>query len=348
MPDTQDAVLSRKHFANGSIALLAIVAATLLPAARSKAADAPNPVINNPVTKSPVKQKKVYVGIHLNQITSVSLKEEQFAVDFHVWFRWTDDDIKPLETFDLVNGQIDNKEDVYQAKLDGVNYAVCRVVGKIHKLWDVSDFPLDGHVITIEIEDSDFEEYKQIYIADVDNTSMSSEVKVSGYVVSHGEPVVVSHVENTNYGDTSLPTGHGSTWSRFVYSARMERPDYGYFGKLFAGLFVAVSIALISLLTQPTELDSRFGLAVGGMFAAVASEYVVTASLPDSNILTMADKLHILSFLVIFLTLGESTLSHKLTQLGHETAVWWMDRAAFVLFSTGFVFWIVAIAVWRV
>ncbi len=84
----------------------------------------------------------------------------------------------------------------------------------------------------------------------------------------------------------------------------MTRTGYGYFGKLFTGLFIAVGISLIGMLTSPEELDSKFALSVGAMFAAVASEYLVTASLPDSNILTMADKLHILSFLFIFLTLA--------------------------------------------
>jgi hypothetical protein len=44
----------------------------------------------------------------------------------------------------------------------------------------------------------------------------------------------------------------------------------------------------------------------------VASEYVVTSSLPDTSILTMADSLHIVAFAFIFLSIAESVYSLKL------------------------------------
>jgi len=46
---------------------------------------------------------------------------------------------------------------------------------------------------------------------------------------------VVPHEYNTNYGDVSLPTGHSSVYSRFVYSVGITRPGYGMFLKLFTG-----------------------------------------------------------------------------------------------------------------
>jgi hypothetical protein len=123
---------------------------------------------------------------------------------------------------------------------------------------------------------------------------------------------VEEHQYHTNYGDTSLPTGSTSIYSRFVYSIPLVRPNWGYFLKLFFGLFVATAIAFLALFIRPIDLDPRFGLGVGGIFAAVASEYVVTSSLSDTSVLTLADVLHILAFVFIFLTLAESTLSLKL------------------------------------
>lgn len=52
---------------------------------------------------------KVVVGVYVNQIYAVSLKDNHFSADFYVWFRYEDDALKPLETMEVVGGKIDSK-----------------------------------------------------------------------------------------------------------------------------------------------------------------------------------------------------------------------------------------------
>jgi hypothetical protein len=288
--------------------------------------------------------KEVWIGVYVNQIEAVSLKDSKVSIDFHVWFRWKDDELKPLETFDLTNGKIDNKEDVYQSMLpDGNHYAVCRVLATIDKLWDVTSFPLDDHDFTIEIEDSAQEEFKLVYRADADNCGLNPDAKVAGWALTHGGAIVDTHRYSTNYGDTSLPTGHGSTYSRFVYNLDLTRPGLGMAGKLFTGLFIAVLIGCMSLLINPSKLDARFALSVGSLFAAVASEYISASALPDTNYLTLADKLHMLSFVFIFFTLVESSLANKIFESGQTATAVRFDRiccVAAILIYAGTVAWL--------
>jgi hypothetical protein len=178
--------------------------------------------------------------------------------------------------------------------------------------WNITRFPLDNHTIRIAIEDSDLEDFKLAYVADADNCAVSPELQVPGWKVGTPTATVEQHRYHTNYGDTSLPTGDASSYSRFVYSIPLARPNWGYFVKLFFGLFVATAIAFLALFIRPVDLDPRFGLGVGAIFASVGSEYIVTSSLPDTSVLTLADMLHILAFVFIFLTLAESTLSLRL------------------------------------
>ncbi len=143
-------------------------------------------------------QKFVYIGTYVNQINSMSLKDEKVQVDFHIWFRWKGDDLKPLETFDLTNGDVDAKQDIYQATSGGFHYAVCRCQATIQKQWNVRDFPLDDHELTIEIEDTDQEEEKLKYLADNENCNISPDARVPGWDLTHGDAVVISHRSNTN------------------------------------------------------------------------------------------------------------------------------------------------------
>jgi hypothetical protein len=280
---------------------------------------------------------KVYVGVYVKQVHGISLKESLVTVDFHIWFRWTDDGVKPLESFDLVNGRIESKQSVYEANVQGFHYASCRVVANIHRIWDVSRFPLDSHTFTIEIEDNNLEADKLIYVPDVQNCGMSTNAEVAGWTLKPGKVSVVTNTDLTNYGDISLPTGHESSWSRFVFSIDVTRPGAGTFVKLFAGLFIATAIAIQALRVPAQHIDARLALSVGAMFAAVASEYLVAATLPESNDVTLADKLHILSFAFIFVTLVESILVHKFATEGRETVAARVDRYCFGVFGLGYI-----------
>ncbi len=64
--------------------------------------------------------RKIHVGVYVKQIQGISLKDSLATVDFHVWFRWTGEGLKPLESFDLVNGRIDSKQSIYEADINGV------------------------------------------------------------------------------------------------------------------------------------------------------------------------------------------------------------------------------------
>jgi hypothetical protein len=289
--------------------------------------------------------QKVYVGVYVKQIHGISLRDSQATVDFHIWFRWTGDNLKPLESFDLVNGRIDSKQSVYESTVNGMHYASCRVVANLHKVWNVSRYPLDRHFITIEIEDNDREADKLIYLPDEENSGLSAHAEVAGWNLKPGKAVVVTNTDHTNYGDVSLPSGRESSWSRFVFSIQVTRPGIGIFVKLFAGLFIATAIALQALRIPAREIEARMGLVVGAMFAAVASEYLVAAGLPESNGLTMADEFHILSFAFIFIALAESILAYKLTTEGKEALAVRVDRIGFRVIALAYILLAAFIAV---
>jgi len=289
--------------------------------------------------------KTIYVGVYVKQIHGISLKDSQAVVDFHLWFRWTDDDLHPLDTFDLVNGSIESKLNVYQATTQGVHYASCRLRATLHKLWDVSRYPLDSHIVSIEIEDNDLEADKLVFLADTDNSGLSSNAELAGWSLKAGDAAVVTNTDRTNYGDISLPTGHESSWSRFTYSVEVARPGPGIFIKLFTGLFIATAIALQALRIPAALIDARLGLSVGAIFASVASEYLVAAGLPESNGLTLADKLHILSFGFIFLSLAESIVVYKFVVNGKGASAARIDRLCFPFLATTYVVLVATFAI---
>jgi hypothetical protein len=273
---------------------------------------------------------RVVVGVHVNRLTDVSLRENRFRTDFYVWFRWTggDKDFDPLRTFDLVDGTITQRSSEVRQELKTGHYASCRCDAEITQILDVSRFPLDDHVLELRIEDSEKEAEFIEYVPDSENSGVSEEIRIPGWFIGAPKSAVSAHRYATNYGNVDLG-GDGSTYSQFRLLVPIERHGAGYFFKLFFGLFVAVAIALIGFFIKPTDLDPRFGLPVGAIFAAVGSMYVTSQFLPDTDTLALSDRLHILAFVTILLALIESTWSLHVWTSGDEARSRRIDRASF-------------------
>jgi hypothetical protein len=286
---------------------------------------------------------EVAVGIYVNQIYNVSLKDNRFTADFYIWFRYEGDNIKPVETMEVVNGKIDSKTGVMTKKINGINYSICRVVATINKFWDVSRYPLDKHTLQIEIEDSINDSEVMGFSPDTKNSALSPDAQVRGWKVVGTQSFDRSKEYISNFGDISLPSNSQSTYSRYVYAIDLERVGLGQFFKLFVLMFLATLVAFLAFLVTPTS-GPRFGLGTGALFAAAANSFVVGSSLPDSNGITMADLLQLTTIGLIFISLFISTVSLRLFTTGQEKMSQKIDKISIALlppFYALFVLWMV-------
>lgn len=281
----------------------------------------------------------VTVGAYVLGVSDLDLRQGTCVADFWIWFRWRADgsEFNPLENLELINGQIEESTgEVHKTLDDGQAYAAKRIRAVLRQRWDVANFPLDSQRIQIVCEDAELETHALVYQIDGVNSGLAPSVTMAGWTIFDKDFAVSVQAYSTNYGDTSLPTGSISEYSRFTVSINIRRPGFGLFVKIFAGLFAAVGIALLALFICPTHVDPRFGLPVGAMFAAIASQYVIASVLPESTEFTLADTLHVTSFTGIFLVLVESVLSLALFCAGRERASRLLDRTAIALLAVGF------------
>jgi hypothetical protein len=108
------------------------------------------------------------------------------------------------------------------------------------------------------------------------------------------------------------------------------------FLKLLFGVWVGAGISFAAFFIAPNHVDPRFGVGVGAIFAAIASEFIVTQSLPDMNVMTLADKLHVLAFAFIFASIIESTWSLHLVEKGRPRESSRLDHVARWAFPISF------------
>jgi hypothetical protein len=283
------------------------------------------------------------VGVYVNHIYGVDIKGSQFNVDFYVWFRWRGaPDLKPLDTFELANGRITSKSGVSKRDDGEAHYASCRVLATITKFWDLRRFPLDDHTLELVIEDSDHDARSLVYAGDTDNAGVSPDLQVPGWVVVRGHGEVITHTYHTNYGDITLPTGRPSSYARYVFGVDVQRPGYGRFIKVFFGLFIAVLISWCGFHVRPKESSPRVSLGVGATFAAAAVTVAINNSLPDTNTVTMADKLIMLTLGIIVASVAQTIIALALVARGKDRIQQRLDRASAIGFP---VFYVVMLAI---
>jgi hypothetical protein len=290
--------------------------------------------------------RQITVGTYINSVSSIDIKNNQFTVDFYIWFRWTGpDDIKPQDSFDLVNGRITSKSGLSKHTYGPQNYVSVRVLATITKFWDMARFPLDDHTLEISIEDSDQDAREAVFVADTDNAGISPELRLPGWVVTQFTSAVTSHGYATNYGDVTVPTGNQSYWSRYAFTIHVERPGYGRFLRVFFGLFISVLIAFTSFHVRPKESSPRVSLGVGATFAASAITVAINNALPDTNAVTMADELIMLTLGAIVATVAETIVALTLFHRGKEALQQKIDRASAVVFPLVYVALLIFIVV---
>lgn len=258
----------------------------------------------------PATQTTVEAGAYILRIDSVSPRSGTFNVDMWLWFRWTGADRRPYETFELPRGIITGRTPVQVQQDQGMNYATLRVQATIYHQFDVRRFPLDDHTLLIELEDASFPEAQQVYVADR-GTVLDPDVAVAGWQVGLGQPAAMSHFYPTDYG--LRETGEQeAVYSRLVIPVTLDRASYGPLFKLFWITILSVLLSLLSLLVKADDLDARFGMGVGAIFAASANAVVIGGVLPDTTVVTLAEQINLIAVAVNFLAVFVSIWSLRL------------------------------------
>jgi hypothetical protein len=279
----------------------------------------------------------VDVGIYVERIVEISIKDASWTVDFQVWFRWKDGELSPAEGFDVVDGTIDFVQTLDTHVADNDFYVRKRVIATITKPFDIARFPCDDHLLTINLENPKYRRHRMKFVADKSASGVSSRAKVSAYEIFRKDAIEKPHSYATALGDPRIEPGTKSTHSQFRFGIWIRRASWGFYFKMFQSLFIAVAIAMVALFVKPTHVDPRFGLAVGGLFAAVANTYITSSLIPDTGVMTLADIVNLIGIGSIFFTVVQSTLSlYLFDNQGKELLSRRLDMTSFCLFVVGY------------
>lgn len=234
---------------------------------------------------------------------------------YWLWFLHENPEFDFTTQLDIVNAK---SIELPEAIIDSVNkktWVMMKMKCVMKQNWHVEDFPFDNQHLKIKIENSIYDKNSLVFKPDTKGSMFGDEETIDGWQITNFKISAGENEYLTGFGDPR-PGRDKQQFSELVIEMDIERDALGLFLKIFIGMYIAFLISMLSFTPHPSELEPRFGLPVGGLFAAVGNKYIIDSLLPESSSFTLVDTLHTLTFASIFMTLVVSALSLRLHDKG--------------------------------
>jgi hypothetical protein len=278
------------------------------------------------------KPDTVKVGVYVISVHDINFHDKEYTARFWLWFTYDyNKELDFSKELDIPNAKDIEVNQILSDTLNGKIWVQLKMKCTMKEDWKVHDFPFDKQHLKINIEDASRDVTSLVFVADNKDSRFNPNEGLSGWVIDRFKIESSQSPYDTPFGDPR-PDVKGQTYSSVIISMDIEREAGGLFLKVFIGMYIAFLIALVSFVSDPSELEPRFGLPVGGLFAAVGNKYIIDSLLPESSHFSLVDILHSITFFGIFSVLMVSAWALKLHNGGnHEAAIKANKNGAIVL-----------------
>jgi hypothetical protein len=274
-----------------------------------------------------------HVGLYINSLYDFKIEDKSFMTDFWMWMTYKNDSLHFENVVEVPNSKSADFSHYNYEKKGNINWVTQKCKAQVIHEWSINRFPFDRQILRIKIEDSEYDTSQLVYAADninshIDSSLNSKEWSIGGFTIKNDY-----HTYNTTYGNPTL--SGNSTYPSIVAEIEIRRKNsWRLLIEMLTGAYVAFLISCIVFFISSESQDSRFGLCVGGLFAAIGNKYIVENVVSSTTTSTLMDDVHNITFVFILIIIGVITLSLHYFQSGDE------NKKRFSLKIDKWAFWI--------
>ncbi len=253
----------------------------------------------------------VKTGIYVTSIHNIDFKNNEYTINFWLWLKYKKREFDFAQNLEIPQAKSYNK--LYtslDSSKDGY-YLLLQLQCVMKDSWRINNFPFDEQKLRLSFENSQYDSKDMVFVPDTLGKHYDPRFTLRGWDIDSF--VVSTNIKKyeTNFGDPTEPKPH-MEYSAYRVRISMDRDATSLFWKIFLGMYVAFCISYICFYIHADNIDSRFGLSVGSLFAAIGNKYIIDSSLPESTTFTLVDTLHGITLLSIFIVVACSVYSLKL------------------------------------
>lgn len=262
----------------------------------------------------------VKVGSFINSLYDFDFYEKSYNIDFWLWLLYENPDldfdgaieIKPSKDFQLSNVILDETA--------GLQWLSMKVHAELRKDWDLTKYPFDTQSLCFYVESADWDTSTMVFVPDLENSKIDPCFALDEWTITGTSFHEEITVYQTTYGDQELE-GQSAYPAIKVQIELLRKSSWLTLFKLITGVLVAFFISCLVFLIKPTNVDPRFGLCVGGLFAAIGNKYIIEGIVPSTNAVTMLDSIHNLTYIFILIIIIISIFSLKIFEKQTEKSI---------------------------
>jgi hypothetical protein len=263
------------------------------------------------------KPDTVKIGMYLTSLHDFNLSDHSFKYDAYYWCRYTNPSFDFANEFEVMNSNDVTLESPYIETIGNEYLFSTKTKATVRQLWKTKDYPFDKQTLVISVESSKNDTTKMVFVCDHKNSRYQDSLQtlLPEWNIKKTDFTITSSKYSTNFGSENL--GNTSYNSSFNMVIQLERKEsFLVLFKLITGVLVAFVISCCVFFIKPFNIDPRFGLCVGGLFATIGNKYIIEGMVPSTNEVTMLDDIHNVTLVFIFLIITISVISLHLYEKG--------------------------------
>ncbi|MBU6282561.1 hypothetical protein KGQ64_09995 [bacterium] len=296
----------------------------------------------------------VDVGMWPTILYNLDVGANSFYLAAYVWFVWNGNlEHDPSETVEFTNNVeswgLTRRKTYPQPILlpDGRHYQCLRIEGRFFHAFSLSRFPLEKHRLVLSIEDNTYPSTELVYRFDREQSGLDPGLEIPGWEIYDWRAQVSERALGSNLGDTTIGTNLLS-FSRVDFEIDVERPAKFFYWKMLLPASIVMLATWMGLLLHPEEQAARAAMVGTALLSAVFLQQSYTASLPETNRLVLMDRIYVVVYALLVVSLLHVVFQGARTRRGanhHATvrtdrisvacqaiaylgSVWWLIRTA--------------------
>ncbi|MFM9108105.1 MAG: ABC transporter substrate-binding protein, partial [Chloroflexota bacterium] len=242
------------------------------------------------------KQRIVFTGLNMNEVSALDLGSQTFNADFFLWLRYSgSDDAADIQFINAVDPSLSLGDPIREAKSGGETYQLFRVNGAFKAQMDFHDFPFDTQNLLIQVQNRSLPASRIVYTLDRGVREQSQEQRLQSGVdadatvsnIPNWLPVELSFYQQSIGSTAALgdPTvgvsDQGIEYSVLTTDLGIERDVEAFLIKNLLPLTLLVIVTYVSLFFSHSQTGARVSFGVTGILTTAVLLTEVTSSLPD-------------------------------------------------------------------
>lgn len=246
---------------------------------------------------------KVNVSVYVLSLGKLDLDRATVPADFYLTFDCGDAQCPPFD-YEIMNGRVAGTSKVE----DLPNRKMFRIFAELRPTVDLRRFPFDSQTISIIIEDKGLEKDELTLVADIKKSGLDPDIALPGWTIGNWSAASRDHTYETLE----------EAYSRYSFSVEVSKHGWNAFLKTMMPIIFIFLIVTFSYVIPVEKTDTRLSAATAALVASVMFHVNITNQNPPLGYLTFADKIVLVLYGFLFLTIAYNVVVYEFVQRKRE------------------------------